>query len=155
MRSTLVLGVLWSVLFALLAVGGHQPSFTVGLPVSAERYYATAAAYAIPLLLLLGWIFASVACGVAGVADELDALMAAWARPTAACFVLPDLVAYATVGFEGVAMVVRFTAPITAVAVLAWATYALVSRGAPRGRALGAAALGLLAQALPAAFLLR
>ncbi len=155
MRSTLILGVLWSVLFMVLAVAGHQPSFTVGLPVSPERYYAVAAAYVVPLVLLLGWLFASVACGVARVADERHALMAAWARPTAALFVVPDLVAFAAAGFDGVAAIVRYTAPLTAVAVVGWAAWTLKERGARPRRAVLAAVLGLLAAALPATFLLR
>ncbi len=154
MRSAIILGVLWAMLLALLATGGHAPSFTRFLPVPADQYYGVAALYVLPLVCALGWLFAMVARGVAGVGAR-DELVAAWARPTAALFVVPDLVVYAAVGFEGIGAVVRVTAPLTAIGVVWLTRRSLVIAGASGGRALGAAVLALFAQAIPAAFLLR
>ncbi|MCB9526376.1 MAG: hypothetical protein H6702_23775 [Myxococcales bacterium] len=152
-----VLGLSWAALMALLALAGHQPSATAGLAVPPARYYAVAAAYVLPLCLLLGEIFARVAAALAGADPRLRRpLRVAFGAVVCTLFVWPDLLAFAVGGFEALGTLVRITAPITALALLAVAGAQLHSAAqvAP-ARALLAATVGLLAQALVAAPLLR
>ncbi len=155
MRSLVVLGLCWAALLGLLAAGGHQPSFTKLLPVAPERYYAVAAVYVLPLVVVLAHLFAWVARAAAAVQLQLSELTRTWARAVAGLFVVPDLLVYLVAGQGALGIVVRVTAPVTALAIVALTTRALRDAGASTGRAVGATLLALLVHAIPAGLLLR
>ncbi len=152
-----ILGVSWAGLMALLARGGHAPSMTRGLPVPAEGYYATAALYVGPLCLALGGLFARVTGRIVG-ADPATrpALQTVYGAVLCASVVWPDLVAYALGGFAALGPLVRVTGPLT----VAWLShhtwrYLRAHTDASRGRITLATLAGGLAQAVPAALLIR
>ena len=162
-RPVLLLAALYTGLMARLAVGGHVPGATHGLPFSAASYYGWATLYVAPLCVGLWVILARVAHaaarrmgGTASPAETLAALAPAFGFPLALLFVLPDLVVLEVWGHAALAPAMRFYAPVAVLVV--WVGCARqVSRAhhLSPARGLGAATLGLLAQALPAAFLLR
>jgi hypothetical protein len=150
-----VLGGLWTGLMVLLALGNHQPTMSRGLFVAPERYYLTAALYIGPLCMVLGEIYSRIACAVAGADDRRCALRIAYAAVVGSVFVLPDLFAYLFVGHEAMGLVVRLTAPITVVWLLASSTAALREATTSGRRAFAAALIALIVQAIPAALLIR
>jgi hypothetical protein len=162
-RPVLLLAGLYTVLMARLSQGGHVPGATHGLPFPAESYYDWATLYVAPLCVGLWVILAQVAYvaarrmgGTASRAETLAALAPAFGFPLALLFVLPDLVVLELWGHAALAPAMRYYAPVALLMV--WAGCARqMSRahGISAARGLGAASLGLLVQALPAAVLLR
>jgi hypothetical protein len=161
--AVLALGAAHATLLACLAAGGHRPSFAAGLPVGADAYYRVASMYAVPLYFSLWAIAAAASHGAAralGGRGELRAGLAvlgpAYALPTLLLFVLPDLVIYLAAGHEALAEAMRWYAPLAPLAVVVLAGRALRRvYDLRRLHALVAAFVGFLAQALPAAWLLR
>lgn len=157
------LGAAHASLLALLAAGGHQPGFAKGLPVAAEDYYGVAAFYVIPLYFALWWLAAVVSHGAASAfggrgasSGTLRALGPAYALPTLALFIVPDLVVYLAAGHGALVAAMRWYAPLAPIAVLLFATRALRrEHGLRRWPAFAAALAGFVAQALPAVWLLR
>lgn len=159
----LLLGATWAALAAALAAGGHRPSMTRGLPVAADDYYAIAALYLAPLWVGLTALTAAVAHAVArglgghGVMPaSLGAIGAAYALPLWLVFVLPDVAVFALAGHAALGVAMRITGPIA----LGWVTVRTVQaigavHGIGRGRALIAALVAAVAQAVPAALLVR
>ncbi len=155
MRSALVLGFCWAGLYASLAVGSEVPSFTRGLPIAAEHYYTAAAAYVVPLVCLLAWLYAWIAASVAGVSEAREDLLVAYARPTLLLFIVPDLLTYAAFGHAAMGGVVRVTAPLTGIVVAVVSIGVLKRAGAVSPKAEGAVVLALVLQAIPTGMLLR
>lgn len=158
-----LLGVSWALLAAWLAAGGHAPSMTRGLPVDAERYYATAALYLAPLWIALTALTAGAAHGAArllgGRGDlraTLGAVGAAYALPLWVAVVIPDAIVYGLAGFDAMGVAMRVQGPIAVVWVTTLTTLALrATQGLGTGRALVAALCAAVAQAAPAALLVR
>jgi hypothetical protein len=167
LAAPLVAGLAWAALCAWLHVDGHAPS--AGAPgVPRSSHYLWQAVFVAPLVVALAAVFSAVATRVAcgsrvafgrqerpGPTPRL-----ALAAPYGLCllfgFVLPDLIAYAASGFAALAVVLRVTGPVTAVALVA--SGATVLRWRHRvslGRALGASVAGFVAQAALGAPLLR
>lgn len=161
--APLALGVAWASLMALLAAGGHRPSAAHGLPVSADRYYGVAAMYLAPLCVGLWWWLSAVTHraarrlgGHGEAADLRAALGPAWALPLLLGLVVPDLAVYLIAGHAALARALPYYAPVAVIACAVACTRATArATGLDAGRAFAAAALGLLAHALPAALLIR
>jgi hypothetical protein len=150
----------WALLCLVLHRAGHAPSVTL-LPI--EPYYLAQAAFVVPLLFVLWGLCSVVAQRVAralggsgsGMATA-NVLGVALAAPLLVLFILPDAVAYRALGFEALATLVRFTAPLSLAATLWLATLALRSAhslSTPRSFVAGAA--GVIAQAALGGILLR
>lgn len=157
------LGAIWGLFSLALYLGGHAPSVTL-VPIAAERYYLAQAVFAVPLWLVLWRVASTVAhrCAVrlGGVPDQGKAVAAimghALAAPMIALFLLPDVLVYATLGFEALGRAMRWYAPLGPLVAWAMASYGLkVSHDLSTGRAIVAAFAGLLAQAVVGAPLLR
>ncbi len=155
MISALLLGVSYALLMLLLGLNGHQPSMDKGLPVSGEHYYLVAAFYITPLCVGLTWLFARVTGSVAGVPLARDALMRAYAIPLCAAHVLVDMLSYQIGGFEALGQTVRYSGPLAIIWLFYAAFRALHAEGVPQGRAALAIFVGLVAQGIPAALLIR
>jgi hypothetical protein len=157
-----VAGLSWALLCLLLAAGGHAPS-RVFLPIPRERYYLWQAGFVTPHLLCLGWIASRVshaaARGLGGVGTQKDsaqALALALSVPIVLGLVVPDLVVYLVFGFSALARLIPWTAPLSALATIALAAWALGrAHRLATGRALVAALAGVLVQALLGAPALR
>ncbi len=114
------------------------------------------------MILLQFWILLAVTDRVLGGLDDASlerhqrAMALAFALPLGVTWLLPDICAYTIAGFEALAVVVRFAAPVTALV-----TFALVARVLKRsfaaswGRVAMAALLGGLAQGIVGGLLLR
>ncbi len=158
-----LLGLSWALLAAGLAAGGHMPSMTRGLPVEADRYYATAAVYLAPLWIALTALTAGAAHGAArllggrgGLRAALGAVGAAYALPLWAAVVIPDGLVYGLAGFDVMGLAMRVQGPVAVVWVTTLTTLALrATHGLGTGRALVAALCAALVQAAPAALLVR
>ena len=161
--SGLVLGMIWAGFMGWLAADGHRPTMDRGLPVSAERYYAIAAIYMIPLCIGLTLLTAGVAHRVArllGGAGGWPATLAtvgpAYALPLLALYLVPDVAVYAVAGHAGLAYVLRFGLPLAVLLVALRTVGALrAAHGLSRGRAWAAALTAGVAQAIPFALLVR
>lgn len=162
MAIVLVAGAIWAALCLLLYRAGHAPSRAL-VPIARADYYLYQACFVVPLLLAQWRLASAVAQRVAralgghGAASLLsDRLAPALALPLILLFLVPDLLAYAWLGFGALAKLVRITAPLS-FAGSVW----LGSRAVRRvhalggGRAFAAALLGVLAQALLGGVLLR
>ncbi|GMV18036.1 MAG: hypothetical protein HS104_25475 [Polyangiaceae bacterium] len=155
-------GAAWSALCVLLWLDGHAPSRSL-VPLPKESYYLGQALWLIPALLL-GWIVVGGVCqllsrwagGAGGRASMLASAGFAYALPLAVLFVLPDFVAYLSLGFASLGKLVRFTG-----LGLMLAEWALVARAVVAvhrlawSRALPIAFVALLAQAALLAPILR
>lgn len=156
-----LLGIFWTALSVLLWNAGRVPRFVL-LPVPPDLYYLIQALFVLPLVTALWWLHAGVAhalCRLAkGDGEEPGvraALGFAYAVPMLV-HVLVELGVYLALGFEGLAVVARFSMPIAALWV--WALSALALRVAHRVSvpvAAGAAFAGLVLQALLGALVLR
>jgi len=161
--SGLVLGVVWAGFAAWLAADGHQPTMARGLPVPADRYYATAAMYLAPLWLALTLLTAAVAHGAARMLggsgrwrSTLSAVGPAYTLPLLVVYLIPDIVVYATVGHGGLAVVLRFGLPLAVAGVTVRTTQAVsAAHGLGIRRALVAALVAGLVQAAPFGLLIR
>lgn len=158
-----LLGVSWALLAAWLAAGAHAPSMTRGLPVDADRYYATAALYLAPLWIGLTALTAAAAHGAARLLGgrgtltaTLGAVGAAYALPLWLAIVVPDALIYGLAGFDALAIAVRVQGPIAVVWVTVLTTLAVrATHQIGTGRALAAALCAAVVQAAPAALLVR
>jgi hypothetical protein len=155
-------GAVWAILCGLLAAGGHAPSVTL-LPIPRERYYLAQALFVVPVLLAQWALCAALAHAAARALGGRGALPAtanalglALAVPLLVIFLVPDLVAYLSMGFAALGPLVRVTAPLALIGSLVLATAAVRSTHAlGTGRALAAAAAGVLAQAAAGGVFLR
>lgn len=155
-------GAAWSGLCVLLWLGGHAPSRTL-VPLPKESYYLGQATWLIPALLT-AWLVLGAACQLlarwAGGAGSRTSMLAcagfAYSLPLAVLFVLPDFVAYLTLGFSSLGKLVRVSG-----LALMLAEWALVARAVVAvhrlawSRALPIAFVALLVQAALVAPILR
>jgi hypothetical protein len=156
-----LLGIFWTALSILLWNAGRAPRFAL-LPIPPDLYYLVQGLLVLPIVTALWWLFSEIAhrlCRAAGgeghEAGVRAALGFAYAVPMLA-HVLVELCVYLALGFEGLAVVARFSMPIAALWV--WALSALTLRIAHRVStpvAVGAAFAGLLVQAAAGALVLR
>lgn len=157
------LGLTWSVFAAALAIGGHHPTMTRGLPVEADVYYATAALYLTPLWIALASITARVAFVVGrrlgGTAEWLTAFGAfgpAYTLPLLVLFVVPDIIAYAAIGHGALGRVTPIFGSIALILVTARMIHAIrLVHGLSWGRATTAALAAAVVQAPIVAWLVR
>lgn len=158
----LAAGAIWACFCVLLHRTGHAPSRTL-VPIARADYYLYQACFVVPLLLAQWRLASAVAHRVAralggrGEAAPLTVQLApALALPLIVVFLVPDLVTYAWLGFAALAKLVRITAPLSFVCSV-WLGTRAVQRvhRLGGGRALVAALVGVLAQALVGGVLLR
>lgn len=107
---------------------GHQPTFGRLI----ERHYLLQAVLLVPLTLV-GWgLFGAVVHGVVRPQGGLRATIARVAVPLywplILLFVLPDTIAYAVAGFDGMVRIVRITAPLAFVVALVATTVTVRGR---------------------------
>lgn len=158
-----LLGLAWAAFAAALAAGGHAPSVDRGLPVPADRYYATAALYLLPLWIALTALTAGVAHGTARALGgdgrwpaSLGAVGSAYALPLLAVFLLPDVIAWAVAGHGALGAVMRITGPAAVLLVTIRTVQAVRAvHGLGVGRALAAALIAAVVQAVPLGLLVR
>lgn len=156
-------GGLGAALLLWLAQRGEAPSGPLLLPTPREHYYAVEAAFVLPVRLTMASAFAVAAQGSAKrlggtgtLAETFDRGAFALALPFLLLWWLPDVVLYATGGFEALTQAVRVLAPLSSLATLALATRAMRgAHGLSRGRAALCALTGCVAQALVGAPFLR
>jgi hypothetical protein len=157
-----LLGIFWSVLCAVLYMHGEQPSFVL-LPIARDLYYMVQALLMTPVLTALFWIHTEIAHRICAAAKGKgtepgvrSALGFAYAAPMLFFHVIPELAAYTSAGFETMALVGRFTLPISALAVWAFSTAALrIVHGVSIPIASLAALVGLVVQALAGSLFIR
>ena len=163
LKAALLMGVLWAAFVGALAIGGHQPSGPLVLPIPRESYYAVEAAFIIPTYVALFYAFSGVihglarkfgseaswtaSQGVGGLSLALPSILAWW---------LPDVVVYAWAGFSALAKAMPYYVPLSIVGtwVLGTAGVRAVHRLGP-GRALLTVGIAWGIQAAIAAPLLR
>ncbi len=159
----LLLGAIWAGFMSWLAAEGHRPSMTRGLPMPADQYYAVAAVYLTPLMVALTALTAGIAHGLARALggqgswpSTLSTVGLAYAVPLLTLYLIPDVVVYAVAGHGALALVVRFGLPLAVAVVTLRVVQALrVAHGLGRGRALAAALVAGVVQAVPFALLVR
>ena len=162
--AALLLGTAYAALYGWLSANGHRPSMTRGLPISADAYYGAAALYSAPLVLALMFSVVLTVHGLARTAAKppihwhqaLHVFGMSYAIPLLTIYLIPDLVTYGAFDFAALAAIIRYTGPLAALWV-ATVTYKSVRTlyGTSRGRALASTLTAALAQAIPAAVLLR
>lgn len=159
--GALALGAGWAAFSLWLHVDGRAPSMTL-VPIPAERYYLAQALFAIPLWVVL-WAVAGHVSGIAAIAmggtrrSWPGAVMGyALASPMLALFLVPDVLVYLIAGHDALGAAMRYYAPLGPLAAWALASLGIERRfEISRGRAILAAFVGLLAQALAGAPVLR
>lgn len=159
----LLLGIVWAAFAALLAADGHRPTMDRGLPVAADRYYATAALYLAPLWVGLTVLTAGIAHGMARAlgghgrwAATLSTVGAAYALPLLTVYLVPDVIAYGVGGHGALAWGVKVGLPAAALLVLVRTVGAVrASHGLGTGRAVLAALVAGVIQAIPFGLLVR
>lgn len=156
-------GTLSAAFLVWLALAGEAPSGPLVLPIPRPSYYAFEAAVVIPVRLAMAFAFAwsahRVARSLGGrgtFAQTFDRGALALALPFVALWLLPDVVLYATSGFDALGPALRFTAPATMLATLVLAVRGLRTvHELSYGRAIVATLVGSIAQALVGAPVLR
>ena len=158
-----VQGGLSALFLGWLAVEGEAPSGPLLVPIPRASYYAWEAVFVWPLRLAMALAFAGSAhafarrLGGSGTfVDTFDHGARALALPFLALWLLPDVALYATGGFERLTAGVRFTAAASTLGTLVLAVLAVRRvHTLSAARASGAAVVGLVAQAVIGATLLR
>jgi hypothetical protein len=148
--------VLSALFLAWLALEGEAPSGPLIAPIPRESYYAWEAVFVLPLRLAMALAFAGSAHAVARklggsgtFEDTFERGARALALPFVALWLLPDVALYATGGFARLTEGVRFTAAASSLGTLVLAVLAVRSaHGLSTGRAIVAALVGLVAQAV-------
>jgi hypothetical protein len=156
-------GGLGAALLLWLARRGEAPSGPLLLPIPRENYYAVEAAFVLPVRLAMASAFALAAHGSAkrlggagSLAETFDRGASALALPFLLLWWLPDVLLYATGGFEALTRAVRVLAPLSSLASLALAMRAIRgAHGLSLGRTSLCALAGWVAQALVGAPFLR
>ncbi len=123
-----------------LATDGHAPSAASPL-LDRETHYRMQAMLLVPVSMI-AWLAVGAtvyavarALGGTGPRDATIALVGrAWAGPTLALFVVPDIATYAARGFDAIAVTTRWTAPLTLIVLAVW-----LFRGLRREHRLGGA----------------
>ena len=117
----LLLGLTYGGFLGNLALDGQVPSFTRGLPVSADEFYSLASYYVAPLFVVLTGMMATLAWRwgrTTGVSwhQSWTVVAAAYTVPILCTYVLPEWVMYVASGgrFESLTQVTRFAAPTVA-----------------------------------------
>ena len=158
-----ILGLTYSVFFTLLAIGGHQPSNTTGLPFDAETYYHTAAWYMPVLFPALVFLIAGICHGWSRMNGQNRAFSLsvhlfgfAYSAPLLLFYVLPDLMVYLVMGHAELGRFTLFYAPVAVILVIIRMHNLLVAGlGASRQAARFVTFLAGVAQAFPASLLIR
>lgn len=146
--AVLVVGLTWGALSATLHLGGHSPSAPV-LFYGRPGYYLMQAIL-LPVLLPAGWGILAVVAGrtlgapTAGVAR---ALAAPYAGAVLWGLVVPDTLAYAVGGFEGLGRILPITGGLVVVGASVLGVRAAAALGGTLPRRISAVLLGLVAQA--------
>ena len=116
----LLLGLTYGGFLGNLALDGQVPSFTRGLPVSADEFYSLASYYVAPLFVVLTGMMATLAWRwgrTTGVSwhQSWTVVAAAYTVPILCTYVLPEWLMYVASGgqFESLTQVTRFAAPTT------------------------------------------
>jgi hypothetical protein len=161
--AILALGLGWAGFSLALHFGGHAPSLSL-LPIPPSRYYLAQSLFVVPLWLGL-WQLATemahrIACALGaprrarGVTSTVMAY--ALAAPMLALFLLPDVLVYATLGFDRLGEAMRYYAALGPLAAWALASLGLkIGHGLATWRAIIAAFWGLMMQAVVGAPFLR
>lgn len=156
--SVAIAGAIWAGLCLRLAADGHAPSVTL-VAIPRGHYYLAQALFVVPVLLAQWLATAGIAQLVtkARFVALAAALGPALAAPLVVVFLVPDLVAYALVGFGALGKLVRITAPLVVLTTIGLSALAIraVTEGASRWRAIGTAALAVTIPAVLASTLLR
>lgn len=156
-------GGLSALFLAWLAIEGEAPSGPLVVPIPRASYYAWEAVFVWPLRLVMALAFAGSAHAVARrlggsgtFVDTFDHGARALAVPFLALWLLPDVLLYATGGFERLTAGVRFTAAASTLGTVVLAVIAVRrAHTLSSGRACAAAVVGLVAQGVIGATLLR
>ncbi len=156
-------GALSALFLAWLAFEGEAPSGPLVAPIPRESYYAWEAVFVLPLRVAMALAFAGSAHAIARklggrgtFEDTFDRGARALALPFLVLWLLPDVVLYATGGFERLTTGVRVVAAASSLGTLVLAVLAVRRAHAlSTGRAVAAALVGLVAQAVLGAPLLR
>jgi len=156
-------GVLSALFLAWLALEGEAPSGPLVAPIPRESYYAWEAVFVLPLRVAMALAFAGSAHAIArklGGSGTFEDTFHRGARalglPFLALWLLPDVALYATGGFDRLGAGVRVTAAVSSFGTLVLAVLAVRDAHAlSTGRAIAAALVGLVAQAVLGAPLLR
>lgn len=156
-------GALGAALLGWLAHEGEAPSGPLLLPIPRESYYAWEAVFVLPVRLAMAGTFALAAHqsakrlgGTGSLGETFDRGAFALALPFLLLWWLPDVVLYATGGFDALSRAVRLLAPLSSLVTAALSVRALrAAHDLSLGRATLAALAGLIAQALVGAPLLR
>lgn len=156
-----LLGIVWGVLCLLLWNGGHEPH-ALWVPVPPSDWYLVQGLLSLPLLTGLWWLFSEVSHRAARVMGGTGhepgvraALGFAYASPML-LHILAETAAFLAGGMPALLITARFSLPAAALGVWGLSSLALAELHQLRGsRAIGAAWLGLLVQALVGALVLR
>lgn len=126
-------GLVWSALSFALARANHSPTAPF-LLLNREGYYAAQTWFLTPVVWLMWLVLGSVAHAIARHfrrealrSDTLVAVAPALAVPILVLWVLPDWLAYLTLGFDSLAKIVRLCGGLTALGSLVWTTLALAN----------------------------
>lgn len=158
--SLIVLGLVYAGFSLLLYARGVAPR-AVWLPVAPSDYYLAQAFFVLPLFWLLAYVFAIVVRACAGVRSHslektFGALAPRYALPIVVLFLLPDLVVFLAFGHAALAPAMKFYGPLAPIAIIGWTTHWLHRHAnVGLGRALFASFIGLVAQTLLGAPVLR
>jgi hypothetical protein len=141
---------------AWLALEGEAPSGPLIAPIPRESYYAWEAVFVVPVRVAMALAFAGSAHAIARklggsgtFEDTFDRGARALALPFLSLWLLPDVALYLTGGFERLTEGVRFTAAASSLGTLVLAVLAVRRAHAlSTGRAIVAALVGLVAQAV-------
>lgn len=156
-------GGLSALFLAWLAIAGEAQSGPLLVPIPRASYYAWEAVFVLPLRLAMALVFAGSAHAIARrlggsgtFVDTFDHGARALALPFLALWLSPDVALYATGGFERLTAGVRFTAAASTLGTLVLAVLAVRrTHTLSNARAFAAAVVGLVAQAVIGATLLR
>ncbi len=152
-----VLGMLWGLFSFLLWSSGRTPP-AILLPIPSHHYYLLQGLIMLPLVTALWWLFSEVSHRLAGAGSEAatrTALGFAYTVPMT-IHVVVEMLVYLLSGFEGLTIVSMVSLPLASLWV--WGLSSLALRELHRAswpRAVGAAFVGLLVQALAGSLILR
>lgn len=162
-QAAILTGLLWAIFLAVLAYGGHQPSGPLLLSVPRADYYAWEAGMVIPvrLAMFFGMTHAvhalTIRAGGTGLRSETALICGgATAAATLLGWLLPDALAYAFLGFDSLALLVRWVAPVSTIWAIGLTAIGLVTLHAvSKGKATLIAIAGVVLYTLIGAPVLR
>lgn len=160
-RAVLGAGLLWAGFSFHLGLAGHTPP-VVFLPIAPERYYLAQAIFVVPGLFVLWKVLSYVAVVASGGKIRAtrrvlsERLGIAYGLGLAAALVIPEWLAFALGGVDGLKIASRVAAPIAALTVFVASTAVIRSERSVSVRRAGLAAfVALVAQGILGASFLR